>query len=202
MIAWPMATPVRLGYAGCIVVARGALAPFLAAALTQLGCGAQSGEVERTWHVDRAHAAGDAGPKDGPDAAPDDADPSSDPTDDSSEPTFADPGCPEIEEPPDSIVCDPLLGSSECGDGYACSPYVDYPSEPCEAERFGTECALAGPGIQGDSCVLDDCAAGFLCVAGNQGTVCAQLCVSPGPNTCPVGLLCGTVDLKGYGVCF
>jgi hypothetical protein len=119
-----------------------------------------------------------------------------------SESTFDDPGCPEIAEPEDDFQCDPLKGSDECGDGFGCYPYVDYPSEPCEAEQFGSICALAGTGEQGDPCLDQDCSAGFLCVASGQGTVCAQLCRAPGPNTCPNGLLCGSVDVKGFGVCF
>jgi hypothetical protein len=116
--------------------------------------------------------------------------------------TFADPGCPKAPEPEDEFTCDPLSDEEACEPGYACSPFVRYPSAPCEPEVFGTYCRLHGSAVQGESCLYEDCAPGYLCVASGLGTSCAELCALPGADTCPPGLLCGSVDLKGFGVCF
>jgi hypothetical protein len=115
---------------------------------------------------------------------------------------FDDPGCPRVVEPIEQHDCDPLLPTQGCNSGRECFPYVDYPSGPCEPEIFGSRCELPGPGVQGDWCDFVGCRGGFLCVASGRGTVCAQLCALPGENTCAPGLICGSVDIKGYGVCF
>jgi hypothetical protein len=166
------------------------------------GCGGQKQEpVERTWHREPPGAgAADAGLI--PGTTPSTTGPQSSGKT-SAEPSevFDDPGCPEVSKPEPTLDCDPW-STGECPDGYACSPYVDYPDEPCETEHYGTGCRVAGAGVQGDSCVIDDCAAGFLCIASGQGTVCAQLCLPDGSAKCAPGFICGTVDLDGYGVCF
>ncbi len=115
---------------------------------------------------------------------------------------FDDPGCPETVEPVVVDTCSPFETESSCFGDWSCFPYVEYPSAPCEPERFGTRCEPTGPGRQGDDCRVESCGAGFLCVASGQGTVCAELCALPGPNTCAPGLICGSVDIRGYGVCF
>jgi hypothetical protein len=133
--------------------------------------------------------------------------------------TFADPGCPEVPPPAQVNDCNPFIidstgemsdplapgappeSSFACQQGEACIPFVDYPNAPCEPETFGTKCVPAGTAGQGMPCD-EGCAAGFLCVATGLGTRCAQLCPLPGENACPSGLLCGAVDIEGYGVCF
>lgn len=115
---------------------------------------------------------------------------------------FDDPGCPETIEPVVVDTCSPFETESSCFGDWSCFPYVEYPSAPCEPELYGTRCEPVGPGQQGDDCRSETCAAGFLCIASGQGTVCAELCPLPGPNTCAPGLICGSVDIRGYGVCF
>ncbi len=115
---------------------------------------------------------------------------------------FVDPGCPDELDPVEDRECDPLAEPSDCGDGMGCFPFVDYPDDPCAAERFGSRCQVSGLGTQGDDCTLQGCASGFLCVATGQGTQCAKLCEVPSTGQCPPGLICGTVDIQGYGVCF
>jgi hypothetical protein len=115
---------------------------------------------------------------------------------------FDDPGCPEKIEPLVEETCSPFDSAGTCIGDWGCYPYVDYPSSPCEPERFGTRCEPAGSGVQGDDCRAEGCAPGFLCVASGQGTLCAELCPLPGPNTCAAGLICGSVDIQGFGVCF
>jgi hypothetical protein len=100
------------------------------------------------------------------------------------------------------MSCDPFGSADQCDFGWACFPYVAYPSTDCEPERFGTRCEPAGEGTQGTPCEATPCAAGYLCIASGQGTVCAQLCELPGQSMCAPGLICGSVDIKGYGVCF
>ncbi len=119
------------------------------------------------------------------------------------QPVFDDPGCPEMVEAIEDRTCDPLAGESSCPFGWECFPYVEYPETRCSAEVYGTRCEPAGLGVQGDACDLTPCAGGFLCVATSQGSLCAQLCELPGDgDNCPRGLICGSVDIKGYGVCF
>ena len=115
---------------------------------------------------------------------------------------FFDPGCPEVPGAVEDRECDPLGVPTGCGDGLACFPYVDYPNDPCAPERFGSRCDVEGVGMQGDECSLQGCAGGFLCVATGQGTQCAKLCELPSSGQCPPGLVCGSVDIEGYGVCF
>lgn len=65
-------------------------------------------------------------------------------------------------------------------------------------------CAMPGPGTQDDSCEDEGCAAGFLCINGASGAVCAEICDrSVAEPTCDgAGLTCN--GLTGYdeiGVC-
>jgi hypothetical protein len=124
--------------------------------------------------------------------------------------TFVDPGCPMVAAPVQVVDCDPLnscppgeVCPASCAPDEACVPFVNYPDEPCAPEEFGTHCVVAGTGVQGSPCgEAARCANGFLCVATGHGTRCAELCALPGVDTCPAGLLCGAVDIEGFGVCF
>jgi len=117
---------------------------------------------------------------------------------------YVDPGC-DGAPPIDAAiarVCDPYA-SGECPDGQACYPYAIYPEGSCGDELFGTECAPAGGGLQGDHCTSTlDCAGGFACFITGEGNQCKQLCNQDGSGRpCPRGLICGWTDLADYGVC-
>jgi hypothetical protein len=170
--------------------------------LSALGCGGKADiDVSRRSSVEPLPPGSmlpDAGVKDAggePTPAPDRQPPTPAP--------FADPGCVPVSAPPARKECDPLASPSGCPDGRSCFPFVDYPSSPCEVERFGTLCALAGPGTQGDSCDQQGCAADHICVSTGRGTQCVRLCAlaAGAPNVCPAGLLCLPVDIQGFGGC-
>lgn len=129
----------------------------------------------------------DAGP-DGKDALPD----------------YTDPGCPPSDPPPPSFECDPYnQNNGDCFDGDGCYIFVQYPDEPCEQEVYGSYCAPAGPGQQGDPCGGgSNCGAGLVCVITGFGTQCVQLCPLSGDSGCPDGLTCEAIDVEGFGGCF
>jgi hypothetical protein len=114
-------------------------------------------------------------------------------------------GCKPEDLPPPDVECDAFtLGS--CGAGLGCYPFVDHPEgSGCDQQRYGTVCAPAGVGRQGDLCgedVGDFCAEGFACVVGQRaGKRCAALCDPQAPNPCAGGLICGDLDVAGFGVC-
>jgi hypothetical protein len=118
---------------------------------------------------------------------------------------YADPGCPDVGAPVRVNDCDPFATTSSCPFGQGCFPFVEHPfGNGCDAQRFGTECLPAGTGQQGDDCGTAglSCAAGFVCVVGAQpGMHCVQLCPMSGQKVCPAGLICGELDVEGYGVC-
>lgn len=120
------------------------------------------------------------------------------------DPPPVDTGCPDRELPPPNITCDPFVGDS-CGAGLGCYPYVDHPEgSGCDAQVYGTQCVPVGSGTQGSLCGegAEFCAAGFVCVVGQRaGKRCAQLCKLGESNQCPGGLLCGELDVAGFGVC-
>lgn len=118
-------------------------------------------------------------------------------------PPFEDPGCPPVSTLPDIEDCDPLAVPSGCPLGESCFPFVSYPTGPCEVERFGTVCGLAGTGTQGDSCISEACAGDHICVSTGRGTQCVRLCgfASGAPNVCSPGLLCLPIDIEGFGGC-
>src|SRR5690606_30167434 len=91
------------------------------------------------------------GPKD---AGPDAKDAGKDAAKDAAGGTggFVDPGCPDAAPPPPVFECDAFAEPSGCAFGEACYPWVDYPSGPCDFEEFGTICAPAGTGTQGEPC--------------------------------------------------
>jgi len=119
---------------------------------------------------------------------------------------YVDPGCPDAQPPPIIWECDPYATFTGCADGEACYPFVQVPggTTGCNWDEYGTICAPAGSGQQGDSCdSADACAAGYLCVKGAQpGLSCVRLCDPFGGNTCPLGMICGEVDVEGIGGCF
>jgi hypothetical protein len=118
---------------------------------------------------------------------------------------YIDPGCPDVGAPVEVNECDPFATVSTCPVGEGCFPFVDHPfGEGCDAQRFGAACRQAGTGQQGDTCGAagQSCAAGFVCVVGSQpGKHCVQLCPIGGQKVCPAGMICGELDVEGYGVC-
>jgi hypothetical protein len=118
---------------------------------------------------------------------------------------YTDPGCPDAGPPSQVDQCDAFATTPTCPLGEGCYPFVDHPfGEGCGAQSFGTVCMLAGTGHQGDICGdgTQDCASGFVCVVGSQpGMRCVQLCHLDDQNSCPPGMICGELDVEGYGVC-
>ncbi|HVU06002.1 MAG TPA: hypothetical protein VHE30_29835 [Polyangiaceae bacterium] len=111
---------------------------------------------------------------------------------------YRDPGCPTETKQPGFVECDVAESAATCSPGYHCVPTVTY-GEKCHTEEIGTRCVPAGTATQGDDCTNADCAAGYVCVTGGTGFVCAKLCFSQ--TDCPAGLLCSALDVDGYGVC-
>jgi hypothetical protein len=108
---------------------------------------------------------------------------------------------PPTSNPPEQD-CDPFAASSGCSRGEACYPFVDYPTGPCDREEYGTRCAPAGSGRQGDACEQGRCAQGFVCVVTGQGNQCIELCRIERAGVCPAGLVCLPIDVEGFGGCF
>ena len=118
---------------------------------------------------------------------------------------YVDPGCPDVGAPTEFNECDAFSPNPSCPPGEGCFPFVDHPfGEGCGVQSFGTECRPAGEGRQGDICGTgtESCASGFVCVVGAQpGKHCVQLCPVGSEKACPAGLICGDLDVEGYGVC-
>jgi hypothetical protein len=118
---------------------------------------------------------------------------------------YVDPGCPDAAPPPEVMECDPFSADPTCLKGEGCYPFVDHPfGAGCGTQSFGTQCLRAGVGRQGDDCTdgSSGCASGFVCVVGSEpGKHCVQLCKMGVQNSCPAGLICGELDVEGYGVC-
>ena len=116
---------------------------------------------------------------------------------------FMDIECPPPPPAEGNLACDAFNEPSGCEEGFACFPTVIYPSGPCEVERFGTVCAPAGEGRQGQQCETQRCAANHVCVSTGRGTFCVQMCgfQEPGATRCPPGLLCQPIDIEGFGGC-
>jgi len=118
---------------------------------------------------------------------------------------YDDPGCPDVGAPIEVNECDAFAATPTCPFGQGCFPFVEHPfGAGCDAQRFGTACRPAGTGQQGDDCGSAGlgCAAGFVCVVGSQpGKHCVQLCPIGSQKVCPTGLICGELDVEGYGVC-
>jgi hypothetical protein len=116
-----------------------------------------------------------------------------------------DSGCAMADLPPPQMECDPFAPGS-CPGGSGCYPFVEHPEGGgCEQQAYGTVCLSVGHGRQGDLCgddVGDFCAEGFVCVVGQRaGKRCAALCKLGGVNQCTNGLICGDLDVPGFGVC-
>lgn len=114
-------------------------------------------------------------------------------------------GCSPEQLPPPELECDPF-GASSCGSDSGCYPFVAHPEgSGCDQQRYGTICLPAGHGTQGQLCgedASDWCAPGFVCVVGQRaGKRCAALCELGSPNKCSGGLICGDLDVAGFGVC-
>ncbi|MEM1032269.1 MAG: hypothetical protein AAF928_21055 [Myxococcota bacterium] len=117
-------------------------------------------------------------------------------------PGIVDPGCEDRPPPIEDFACDPYnQNDGACGGDEGCYIYVDYPSEPCGQEVYGSFCAPAGPGQQGDPCNGGGCAAGNVCVVTGSGTQCVALCSLFGDDGCPPGLVCEPIDVEGFGGC-
>ena len=118
---------------------------------------------------------------------------------------YEDPGCPDVGAPVQVKECDPFAAEPGYPPDEGCFPFVDHPlGAGCDAQMFGTMCRPAGTGHQGDSCGNGEqsCAAGFVCVVGSQpGKHCVQLCPIGSQKVCPPGMICGELDVEGYGVC-
>jgi hypothetical protein len=118
---------------------------------------------------------------------------------------YVDPGCPDLGPPVSVNECDAYSPTPSCPPDQGCYPFVNQPfGAGCGAQSFGTECRAAGTGRQGDGCGggQGGCATGFVCVVGAQpGKHCVQLCPVGSQHTCPAGLICGELDVEGYGVC-
>ena len=116
---------------------------------------------------------------------------------------FVDPGCPDQPPPLEDFMCDPYAQfNGDCAPGEACYIYVEYPTQPCGQEIYGSFCFAAGPGQQGDGCAGGlDCGAGLVCVITGSGNQCVQLCNLMGADGCPNGLVCEPIDVEGFGGC-
>jgi hypothetical protein len=116
-----------------------------------------------------------------------------------------DSGCPMDSMQMAQNECDPFVVGS-CPPGAGCYPFVEHPEgSGCDQQVYGTVCLPAGQGRQGDLCGDDAselCAPGFACVVGQRaGKRCAALCKLGGVNQCSGGLICGDLDVPGFGVC-
>jgi hypothetical protein len=121
------------------------------------------------------------------------------------EPEPIDTGCDDIELPEPVLECDAFLPDS-CGPGLGCYPFVQHPGgDGCDAQVYGALCLPAGFGTQGDLCgneTGDWCAPGHVCVIGQRpGKRCAKLCQRGVADQCGGGLICGVLDVDGFGVC-
>jgi hypothetical protein len=118
---------------------------------------------------------------------------------------YVDPGCPDVGAPMQVNACDAFAEPSGCPPGLGCYPFVDHPfGTGCGVQTFGTECRPAGTGRQGEACGggEEGCASGYVCVVGSQpGKHCVQLCPVGVSSSCPPGLICGDLDVEGFGVC-
>jgi hypothetical protein len=119
---------------------------------------------------------------------------------------FVDPGCDAGDvqpSPGDPHECDPR-DTGSCGPGMACYPTTVYPQGECGEEVFGSVCAPAGRGGQGDPCMSAfDCEAGYTCFVTGEGDQCLRLCdLGGGEPRCPRGRICAWTDNPEHGACF
>ncbi|MEZ4265612.1 MAG: matrixin family metalloprotease [Myxococcota bacterium] len=85
-------------------------------------------------------------------------------------------------------VCSIFQPVGACGVGLGCQPFSTGAPEG--------ECKPAGPNAVGKACGQNNACATLFCLENH----CAQPCNPAGPNTCGVGLVCGTLG-GGVGVC-
>lgn len=181
---------------------RGALPFFAGICLLPFwwtACGGTVSSSETDWETEDAAPGPDAKKDSGKDA---DADAKKDSGKDAL-PDYFDPGCPDAPAPIIDNLCDPLAPApGECMEGEACYPYVLYPTEPCEAEIYGSMCAMAGTAVQDEPCFGGpECAPGHVCVVTGAGTVCVLMCELDKIASCPDGRVCEPIDVLGYGGC-
>ncbi len=109
--------------------------------------------------------------------------------------------CPTHPPPIENKTCD-ADNQTGCDPGQGCYIYVDYPTDPCSPETYGTQCLEAGIGGQGTPCDGPEaCIAGASCVITGSGNQCVMLCPLVGPESCPDGTVCEPIDVSGYGGC-
>lgn len=116
---------------------------------------------------------------------------------------YIEPPCPDAGPPIQSFLCDPYdQNNGDCLPGDGCYIFVEYPTEACGQEVYGSFCAPAGTGSQGDPCGgPQSCGPGFVCVVSGSGTQCVELCSLSGQDGCPSGLVCESIDVEGFGGC-
>jgi len=115
---------------------------------------------------------------------------------------YVEPSCPDIEPQPPLLQCDPFATPTGCANGEACRPFVQYPQDECDTERYGAVCIPAGTGTQGSPCANGDgCADGFVCVISGAGVQCVKLCKLDEIGSCEGGLVCEPIDVPGFGGC-
>ena len=79
---------------------------------------------------------------------------------------------------------------------------MQYPTEPCEAEVYGSYCLVSGTQSQGDFCSSPtDCTAGFVCVVSGAGNAMRSPLLPDRPLVLPDGQVCEPIDVAGYGGC-
>ncbi len=115
---------------------------------------------------------------------------------------YVDPECGDIPPPIEMYDCDPIAQIG-CMEDESCSPFVDYPSDPCSSEVYGAMCIPAGTLTQGESCSSQmDCAAGYICLITGAGTTCGRACDLEDQDACSDGLICVSTDVTGIGACY
>lgn len=113
------------------------------------------------------------------------------------------PDCAPQEPPTAQNECDPFAANT-CPEGQGCYPFVRHPEgDGCAQESYGTVCRPVGSGTQGMLCDGEaGCAPGFVCVVGQRaGKRCAALCDLTRGDQCSGGLICGSIDVAGFGAC-
>jgi hypothetical protein len=116
---------------------------------------------------------------------------------------YVDPGCPDAGPPLTMFTCDPFnQHNGDCPSNEGCYIFSTPPETTCGQEVYGATCAPQGQGQQGAPCGGGSgCAAGFSCVVTGSGDQCVRLCELQGASSCPPGLVCETIDVKGFGGC-
>lgn len=116
---------------------------------------------------------------------------------------YVDPRCLDAGPPVEVDQCDAFSAASGCPTGQGCYPFVMHPQGAgCGTPISGTQCSRAGPGHQGAPCNagVSECASGFACVVGAEpGKHCAHLCRIGDKSSCALGLICGDLDIEGFG---